>query len=99
MAGRKFFEYGVRVAGIFGRNRKAYRESFKVLESEEKKSAEEVRPLVEAKLREIKARPGARFAAYEGPRSEEIRVIDGVSFRSVSFMVLGDVKLFDGVVG
>lgn len=96
---RKFYEYSVHVGGVFGRNRKAKSHSFTVLEAASEKSPEEIRPLVEAKLTEIKAKPGLRWAAYSGARTERVvRYSDGTAMRSVSFMAFGDTKLFEGAV-
>jgi hypothetical protein len=96
---RKYVEYGVRVRGVWGRNRSVKSDSFKVLESEAARPVEEIRPLVEAKLREIKVKPGARFAAYEGEREESVRSYsDGTSMRSVCFALFGDKKLYEGAV-
>lgn len=99
---RKYTEYSLRVRGLFGRNRKVKAESFKLLEGEPGvvKTPDEVKPSVEAKLAEIKAKPGTTYEVVFGERTETLtKYDDGVTLRSVGFWPMSERALYAGAVG
>lgn len=76
--------YALCVVGLLGRNRAFERTSFPLYEGEASLPEAEVRKLMDAKVTELKVKPGARLYVVESSEWVENRA-DGITVRGFRF--------------
>jgi hypothetical protein len=90
----KVVEYRLRVTGLFGRNRKAKADSVHLEDVPYGTTLLDIPGKVEAKLKELKAKPGLRWFVIA--TNVTIKREGGVAMRS--FMMFSGVKVLEGQV-
>ena len=94
--------YRLAVKGVFGRNRTAKFELYllaKRVDPKTPRSLEELRPVVAAKLAEIKAKPGCRYTLREEPVEVETSMVGDREVTTEKFMLMSERVMLRGVAG